>query len=183
MRLLKTFGISVFSLLILIAFVMLIFDKPLSFKASQKEKIATNVLESYAEHIQVARFNSEGILQSETSSKKLNQYQHNQQVVFTLPKTIIYSQNQRWYITSLKGTYYPKRSLLKLADEVKIDNLGRNVSMSTTKLDYYINRKQIETDQSIQISAKHVMLSATGMTIDLDKQTLELHEGIHTEYE
>lgn len=182
-RLSKPFGLSVFALLALMGSAVFFFNKPFIFDTDTKSYLTQQKLESYAEYIQVDRFNLEGSLQSETSSVHITQYQHSDEIIFKQPITTIYQQNQNWSITAHKGVYFPSKSTLNLFNQVIIKNLANNMTLKTSKLSYDIARKKIQTSEMVTINSKQGTLTATGMSLDIDQETLELHKGIHTQYE
>ena len=131
----------------------------------------------------------QGSPEYELFSPKYWLYHEEQRSKFLQPRIIIYSKKSGLiHAKSLEGETFDNNNIIMLLGDVEIDqeNSEENntpISIRTEKLTLYPEKQKAHTKSDVIAVRGKQKVTASGMTIDLDKQTLYLHSNVVGWYE
>ena len=141
------------------------------------------VIETYIKGIKIKQFNAEGEIKNQIISNYAEQQNNSPMITLDHPEILALTAQHNWQLTASKGLYDSEKGTLRASGSVIIKRMDGFVTMKTQSLDYNFNTDLIYTDSPVHIASKTGDIQATGMTVDLNKETLELHQKIETRYE
>lgn len=131
----------------------------------------------------------EGIPEYELSSPKYWLYHKEQRSEFLQPSITIYSKNSGTiHAKSLKGETFDDNNVITLLGNViinqsKLSDDLEPINITTEMLTLYPDKQQAYTKSSVTATKGNQKLTASGMTIDMAKQTLYLHSNVVGRYD
>lgn len=159
-------------------YILTLFEENSGKKKGQKP----HLIESYVEGVRFSQFDARGKIKNALTATRASQYTDSTTIELQSPDVLVNSSKQ-WRITSQRGSYDTGLETYEAKGQVSITRMDHFVKVETEKLDYNFETDLIYTDEAIQIHTANGNISAKGMTVDLNKETLELHHNIESQYD
>jgi len=171
------FGLTIFSLMISS------FDRTDSDAVEQSS--SAGVLEVFAENVRTVRFDTAGEIDQIFTAAQLTQYQAETHTTISSPKLEIFKDTMpTWSISANQGRYN-QDSIIQLAKNVKAEQLSSNqhIVILTSLLEINELTRIVYTDQPVIMTAKSGILNATGMTFNMNAETIQFNADVNAIYE
>lgn len=142
----------------------------------------------YGTGLTMRNYNEAGMLKQSLTSAKAVHSPNTEQLTFEAPVAISTDdQGRPWKIASRSGVMNEKEDSVTFIGQVLIEpinpsNIDEQVLFETEKL-HYLQKTQIaQTDEAVRITNPTTVITATGMTFDMAKQVMNLHQQVNTRH-
>lgn len=151
-------------------------------QSADSEAASDLVPEFTAKFLYQELFDSEGNLEQQVFSHKMEHYADLSLTHFKQPEFTIYQGGEPvWKISAQIGNM--QDGLLLLDDSVSMLQISDNVlvnSITTEYLEINLNTNIVSTDNEITIQGKNTTIVGKGLTADLERKTLSLVDHVQT---
>ena len=151
--------------------------------SSKKKDSSPNALIStYVLDAEVKQFDATGNLQHQLFSPSIIQQQRNPVITIEQPDVTITQNNHLWKLTGLTGFYDTQSLRFSIEGNVKIHQPDKALVVLTEQLDYDDKSRLVSSKRKVTIESPQGKITAKGLSIHLDTETIELKEKINTQY-
>ncbi|MCY4044666.1 MAG: LPS export ABC transporter periplasmic protein LptC [Cellvibrionales bacterium] len=149
---------------------------------STKQWASNTLIATYVVDAEVRQFDSTGTLKHRLITPSITQQHNNPLIAIEKPDVWINQKNQYWELTGLKGIYNTNNHRFSIEGDVQINQPDKALVVLTEQLDYDDKSRLISSNREVTIKSPQGKISAKGLTIHLDTETLSLKEQIKTQY-
>ncbi|GGY58057.1 hypothetical protein GCM10011297_33420 [Bacterioplanes sanyensis] len=156
-----------------------------SWSQSSNERNA-NEPDYYGDSLVSQRFDHTGQRVQTLQADSSVHYPQTRHTEFTAPDiTALDQQNVTWRIQARQGQLKDDDNQLTLEQSVEIRTLDSPdpIIITTERLHYDIDNQIAHTDEFVRIDHNRIQLTATGMTLDLQRQRMSFHQEVNTRYD
>ena len=139
---------------------------------------------AFAENARTSHYSKEGELDYTFEAELLEYYRQKNEdetieeyTIVTLPKVVIYMEDQPWYIDAKEGLYNEHENKLILWNDVIVKQsgqAGKDTQLMTQRLEIYPVEKLAETREPVKITSPLGEIEAVGMRADLAQGKIKL---------
>lgn len=154
-------------------------------------------IDAIGKHLMLHRFDDQGVLKHTMYSSASEHYAVSKETHFVSPVIITNEQyssdddnpEDGWQISAQTGIADDANEHVTLKDKVIAKpSQGRPTSLeavtiTTEQLDYHTIKGIVMTDLPVRIESDQSVTTAIGMTLDINQQTLTLHQRVKSRYD
>ena len=143
---------------------------------------------AFAENARTSHYSIEGELDYTFEAEMLEYYRQKNDdesieefTIVTLPKVVIYMENEPWFIDAKEGLYNEHENKLILWNDVvvkQIGETGKDTELLTQRLEIYPEEKLAETREPVKITSPWGQIEAVGMRVDLAARKIKLLSNV-----
>ncbi len=144
---------------------------------------------AFAKQVTRYGFNEQGEVQNIIFAQSLDQPHDGKTIDFVMPIIKVEDgQNPAWEISSDFAVLEEQR-VITLFDNVLVKNLveplstDQNWNLTTNKLTYDDSKEYAYTDQAVKMTRSDSVLTATGMELDMRRETIEFKQDLNANYQ
>jgi len=161
-------------------------------RASYTETTATAITDTPSvsfNDIEMIINSAEGVPQYKLSSPRYWLYHDEKRSEFELPDITIYRNNgSKIFAKALKGQTHGDNEVITLIGDVRIHqpkskSVPHPLKIMTERLTVFLRQQRATTDSPVTVIHGSQMVTALGMTLDLDTQVLHLHNNVVGRYD
>jgi LPS export ABC transporter protein LptC len=143
--------------------------------------------DSFAHNVTFTKIDKDGKEQMVFYTPRLVSYQQRDYIEFAKPNITIKKQNGKpWKITADKGNSNSSGNIINLLDNVKFQQIqskpSKTVSVTTSSIKIYIDKKYAVTDKPIVIQQGAFTVNAVGANADLNAGIVNLLSMVREVY-
>lgn len=158
-------------------------QKPAVLPASAEEK---RHIDYYLEGVSIIAMDEYGKPQQRLYAQAMEHFEDNDTVLVSQPRLQMATTEQaRWQLSSKTGELSSAHDKVMFQGEVTLRHeagSGPALTLSTETLHYDLQQQVAQTDQPLRIEQGRNSIQATGMTLDLQAQTLTLLSKVQGHY-
>ncbi len=159
-------------------FFSVLLEQPRQFNAQKPPP----VIETYIEGADMQQFSPEGKIKNQLLSPLTTKMTDSASINMLEPRSSVYLK-KAWEITADEGLYDTATDVFSAIGHVLIKRTDGIVQIQTSRLNYNVDTHIVSTKQPVYLKTPQGNIRAVGLTADLDKETLELHQNIESSYE
>lgn len=149
---------------------------------AEKKTSSDTIIATYINDVEVRQFDPSGTLQHKLTAPSITQQNKSPLIYIEQPDVWIIQKGHLWELSGRKGLYNMETLRFTIRDDVVIKQPENRLVVTTSQLDYDDNTQLISSDETVTIRSPQGNISAKGLSINLDDETIELNQEIKTQY-
>ncbi len=137
-------------------------------------------IEAYLTHSRSSQLDERGQLSSTVTAQKTEKFSQNQLLVITQPNISFYEQAQPWHLSANTANFDKNNNTILLQDNVRFYSDDKKAQLSTSSLIINNDQHTAFTDAPVNIKINQSQTDATGITINMQDQSILLPAHVKT---
>jgi len=159
-----------------------VYESRLSRQDEKVELIIPNNIDYFLTNLHYREMTTEGTLDFEFNSPRLEHYPVNDVSDIEVPSVQIYRKADRWLVDALNGEFLHQDNLLRLRNQVVIQKLGDNpLQMYTEKIRFELDLDLVSSEAKVLMLSKQTRIEAERAVFDLAGKVYRFN-NTHTVY-
>ncbi len=154
---------------------------PLDF--TQAPVVSKDTIDSYIIKVSSHKYGETGKLKQSLQADYAAHHKHSDESELTAPLIINRTDTGRtWHTTAETGKVHAGGHIIELQENVTIKQIASDTVLRTTRITYDSDTNEAYTDDLVKITANQWRTEGTGMTANLDKDKVKLHNDVTSVY-